>query len=71
MVVDVVKADEIGCESSRLPMAPPSRLKQLTRYAGYSAEFLDRVEEPNGNIPHKQIEGRKGRKQSCHGEPHR
>ena len=53
MVVDVVKADEIGCE--RLPT--PSKLQQL-RYAGYSAEFLDRV-EPNGNIPHKQIEGKR------------
>ena len=48
---------EIGCDS-RLPT--PSKLKQL-RYAGYSAEFLDRVTEPNGNIPHKQIEGKKER----------
>ena len=59
MVVDVLKGDncEIGCDS-RLPT--PSKLKQL-RYAGYSAEFLDRVTEPNGNIPHKQIEGRKSK----------
>ena len=60
MVVDVLKAGggdncEIGCDS-RLPT--PSKLKQL-RYAGYSAEFLDRVTEPNGNIPHKQIEGKR------------
>merc|ERR1719458_1019500 len=50
MVVDILK-DDSGCE--RFPT--PSKLKQL-RYAGYSAEYLDRV-EPNGNIPHKQIEG--------------
>jgi hypothetical protein len=29
--------------------SPPTKIDKL-RYAGYSAEFLDRV-EPNGNIP--------------------
>ena len=29
--------------------SPPTKLDKL-RFAGYSAEFLDRV-EPNGNIP--------------------
>ena len=33
-------------------MSPPSKLDKL-RFAGYSAEFLDRVTEPNGNIPDK------------------
>ena len=33
-------------------MSPPSKLDKL-RFAGYSAEFLDRVAEPNGNIPDK------------------
>ena len=33
--------------------AGAARLSNL-RYGGYSAEFLDRVAEPNGNIPHKQ-----------------
>lgn len=33
----------------------PTKLSKL-RYSGYSAEFLDRV-EPNGNIPHKNIQG--------------
>ena len=66
MVVDVLKAGgdvcEIGCDS-RLPT--PSKLKQL-RYAGYSAEFLDRVTEPNGNIPHKQFEGKKEHELKAH-----
>nr|XP_040565521.1 uncharacterized protein LOC121115365 [Lepeophtheirus salmonis] len=34
----------------------PSKLNKL-RYAGYSAEFLDRV-EPNGNIPHERFSGK-------------
>jgi len=33
-------------------VSPPSKLDKL-RFAGYSAEFLDRVTEPNGNIPDK------------------
>ena len=33
-------------------VSPPSKLDKL-RFAGYSAEFLDRVAEPNGNIPDK------------------
>ena len=52
---------KISNSSRRFPpncrLPTPSKLKQL-RYAGYSAEFLDRV-EPNGNIPHKQIEGKR------------
>ena len=35
--------------------SPPSKLDKL-RFAGYSAEFLDRV-EPNGNIPDKCVPG--------------
>ncbi len=63
MVVDIVKSDPdpAGDSEGRLPT--PSKLKQL-RYAGYSAEFLDRV-EPNGNIPHKQIAGKWKSKSRC------
>ena len=39
------------CHGSRR-VSPPSKLDKL-RFAGYSAEFLDRVTEPNGNIPDK------------------
>jgi len=35
--------------------SPPSKLDKL-RFAGYSAEFLDRV-EPNGNIPDRCVPG--------------
>ncbi len=36
--------------------SPPTKIDKL-RYAGYSAEFLDRV-EPNGNIPDRCAPGR-------------
>ena len=38
------------CDGRRI--SPPSKLDKL-RLAGFSAEFLDRVSEPNGNIPDK------------------
>ena len=38
------------CDGRRI--SPPSKLDKL-RFAGFSAEFLDRVSEPNGNIPDK------------------
>ena len=36
--------------------SPPTKLDKL-RFAGYSAEFLDRV-EPNGNIPDRYALGK-------------
>ena len=43
-------------DSSGTRSSPPTKLDKL-RFAGYSAEFLDRV-EPNGNIPDRCAPGR-------------
>ena len=52
---DGLKANTAG-NNPMVSSSGPTKLSQL-RYSGYSAEFLDRV-EPNGNIPHKQIQGK-------------
>ena len=38
-------------------VSPPTKLDRL-KFQGFSAEFLDRVTEPNGNIPDKYSLGR-------------